>query len=106
MLEKVTFSQIGTSDLRMVNCGIEDCTPSHKWGSGIRDRYIVHLVISGIGVFKTNNKEFVVNEGEGFLITPGEVIEYSADFHSPWTYAWVGFDGISSSHIISKANLD
>lgn len=104
MIEKVTFSQTGTTDLRMVNCGIEDCSPSFQWGPGIRDRYIIHLVISGKGIFKTKNQEFTVSKGEGFLITPGEVIEYRADPLFPWTYAWVGFDGIAVNKILADAN--
>ena len=106
MIEKVTFSQKGTTDLRMVNCGIEDCSPSFQWGPGIRDRYIIHLVISGKGTFKTKNQEFTVSDGEGFLITPGEVIEYKADFLLPWTYAWVGFDGIVVNKILASANCN
>lgn len=105
MIEKYTFAQTGTVDLRMVNCGIEDCEPSHQWGPGIRDRYIIHLVLSGNGILKTKDHEYPLTKGEGFLITPGEVIEYRADPANPWTYAWVGFDGISAQKILTQASL-
>lgn len=106
MLEKASFLQTGVTDLRMVNCGIEDCIPSYQWGPGIRDRYIIHIVIAGKGIFKTKNHEYVLTKGDGFLIVPGEVIEYKADNDNPWTYAWVGFDGLASKPVLNQANLN
>lgn len=106
MLEKQTYSQSGTTDLRMVNCGVEDCSPTHRWGPGIRDRYIIHFVVSGTGVFNARGKEYKLSKDEGFLVCPGEVIEYTADGTKPWTYAWVGFDGIRAGSILLKANID
>ncbi len=105
MLEKVTFLQTGKTDLRMVNCGIEDCSPSFQWGPGIRDRYIIHVVISGSGSFKTKNDVYELTQGGGFLVSPDEVIEYSASKDSPWSYAWVGFDGLASKTILNQCNL-
>jgi AraC-like DNA-binding protein len=106
MLEKQTFDQMETTDLRMVNCGIEDCVPSYKWGPGIRSHYIIHLVLSGNGVYFTHGIPYPISENQGFLISPGEVIEYCADKLTPWSYAWIGFDGIHSKSLLYQANID
>ncbi len=105
MLQKHTFSQKNTTDLRMVNCGIEDCLPSHRWGPGIRSRYIIHIVLSGKGTFLSSGTRYQVGPGQGFLISPGKLVEYSADPVSPWSYAWVGFEGISAQTLISRAGI-
>jgi len=105
MLEKYYFSQKGTTDLRMVNCGIEQCVPNFRWGPGIRDHFILHLVLSGKGTFKTKNREYILSKNSGFLVCPGEITEYRADAKDPWQYVWVGFDGIRARSILLQADL-
>lgn len=105
MLLKHTFSQKDTTDLRMVNCGIEDCLPAHRWGPGIRNRFIIHVVLSGKGTFISSGTHYKIGAGQGFLISPGKLVEYSADNSTPWSYAWVGFEGISAQALISRAGI-
>ncbi|MHB8964157.1 MAG: AraC family transcriptional regulator [Saccharofermentanales bacterium] len=105
MLLKHTFSQKDTTDLRMVNCGIEDCLPAHKWGPGIRNRFVLHIVLSGKGTFISSGIHYKVEAGQGFLISPGKLVEYSADNFTPWTYVWVGFEGISAQALISRSGI-
>ena len=50
---KQSFKQNYTNniELSIFNCGIERCAPGQTWGPGIRDHYLIHLVLSGKGVF-------------------------------------------------------
>ena len=72
--------------------GIENCTPGHKFGPAIRETYLLHYVLGGRGVFSVRGKHFVLGEGEGFFIYPGEVTLYTADRSEPWSYFWTGIE--------------
>ena len=50
---KQSFKQNYTNniELSIFNCGLERCAPGQTWGPGIRDHYLIHLVVSGKGTF-------------------------------------------------------
>lgn len=56
-----------------------------RFGSGMRNSYIVHYVISGKGYFNGNP----VNAGQGFLITPNMQEHYYPDKKSTWEFLWI-----------------
>jgi AraC-like DNA-binding protein len=105
MLEKYTFGEQDHTDLSMYNCGIEDCEPLHHWGPGIRDHYILHIVTSGSGTFTSHDTTVRLDGGQAFLICPGEVVEYQADQETPWSYLWVGFQGLKAKTLCRHAGL-
>ncbi|HBP37567.1 MAG TPA: AraC family transcriptional regulator [Clostridiales bacterium] len=105
MLEKYTFHQPENTDLNMFNCGAEDCLPEHRWGPGVRDHYIVHLVTRGAGSFCSAAGLVRLQAGQGFLICPGAVVEYMADRQDPWSYLWVGFGGLRAEGLLLEAGL-
>ena len=55
---KQSFKQNYTNniELSIFNCGIERCAPGQTWGPGIRDHYLIHLVLSGKGVFEVGGR--------------------------------------------------
>lgn len=93
------------SDLTVLNCGFQNCEPSHYFGPAIRDYFLIHYVHSGTGRFKNGKGDFVVNEGGAFLIYPGELTYYRADETTPWVYSWVGFDGLKARQILSQVGF-
>jgi AraC-like DNA-binding protein len=105
MLEKYYFHQTSPTDLNMDNCGMEDCSPTYRWGPAVRDRYIIHLVTKGRGTFRSAVGDFPVQAGGGFLICPGEIVEYQADQDDPWSYLWVGFHGLRAEGLLLEAGL-
>lgn len=42
---------------------------------------------------------------EVFLIRPGERICYEADAHTPWAYAWIGFEGEGAERLLRAAGF-
>ena len=62
---KQSFKQNYTNniELSIFNCGLERCAPGQTWGPGIRDHYLIHLVVSGKGTFEVGGKTFEVVPG-------------------------------------------
>ncbi len=105
MLTKWVFPDPGNTDLNMYRCGIEDCEPGHSWGPGVRDHYLVHVVLGGFGEFRCGGQLHRLGRGDAFLIAPGEVVEYRADVADPWSYAWVGFHGLKAEGLLREAGV-
>lgn len=70
--------------------GTQACRPGHRWGPMARDHHLFHLVLSGQGTFRNPAGEWVLGPGRGFLIRPGQRVQYRADGKNPWTYLWLG----------------
>lgn len=87
------------------NCGGEQCAPGHTYGPAIRDHYLIHFVASGRGVLRTDDGEYKIEKGHGFVIFPDEITVYSADEKEPWAYDWVGFNGNGAEKLAIIAGL-
>ena len=103
---KQSFKQNYTNniELSIFNCGIERCAPGQTWGPGIRDHYLIHLVLSGKGVFEVGGRTWEVSQGQLFFARPSQLIRYTADEQQPWEYSWVGFNG-ACANIYSSRGL-
>ena len=102
-LEPITSNKL---DLYLCHCGIERCNPSYSYGPAVRDHFIIHYIIDGKGRYTVNNKTYNLKKNDGFLIYPDDVIYYEADKDDPWSYAWIGFDGVKAKLYLKYANLD
>lgn len=92
-LSTTAFSASLRGEIKLRNCGHENCAPMHRYGPAVRDYHLLHVVQSGCGVFENAYGRFPVSSGQGFMIFPGEVTVYAADRETPWVYDWVGFSG-------------
>ena len=72
--------------------GHEDCDPGHSYGPAVREYYLMHYVVKGKGIFRTEGREYALRQGYIFMTAPGQVMYYEADKKEPWSYIWVGFD--------------
>lgn len=91
--------------LSVYNVGYERCSGLHKWGSGVRDHFLIHHIISGKGVYITPSGRFELKAGDTFLIYPYTEITYIADEYDPWEYYWAGFSGSDAEVIISRTDF-
>ena len=89
----------------MTYSGHQKCEGSHRWGKGIRQQYILHLIVSGKGTFVTDSGTFSLSAGDIFLIRPFSEIEYYADSLEPWEYFWVNFTGTDAASILSLTDF-
>lgn len=101
-LESVEKSQ---HDLYLCYCGIQDCEPGHSFGPTKRKEYLVHVVLSGKGIFQTNGITYNLEAGSLFLICPGITTYYQADSREPWSYVWFGFNGLKADELLRHAGL-
>ena len=101
---KQSFKQNYTNniELSIFNCGLERCAPGQTWGPGIRDHYLIHLVVSGRGTFEVGGRTFAVAPGDLFFARPSQLIRYSADEQQPWEYSWVGFNGACAHKLAAQ----
>ncbi len=91
-------------DIALVHTGKEQCLPYHIY-SGIRSEYIIHFVLAGTGAYSVNGNTWSLQAGQMFLIFPGEPVTYSADETTPWSYTWIGFNGIRANTIIRQCGF-
>ena len=101
---KQSFKQNYTNniELSIFNCGLERCAPGQTWGPGIRDHYLIHLVVSGKGTFEVGGQTFEVVPGDLFFARPSQLIRYTADEQQPWEYSWVGFNGACAHKLTAQ----
>ena len=101
---KQSFKQNYTNniELSIFNCGLERCAPGQTWGRGIRDHYLIHLVVSGKGVFEVGGRTYEVVPGDLFFARPSQLIRYTADEVQPWEYSWVGFNGACAHKLAAQ----
>ncbi len=91
--------------LHISEFGFAESKSDTFWGSGYRNQYIVHYVLSGKGYFNG----YPVKKGQGFIIEPLSNAEYHYDNAEPWKYFWFITTGalaqsICKNHIFSDKN--
>lgn len=93
------------TDLELYYFGTQQCTPNESWGPGIKNQYKLHFVHSGKGYLRSNQREYIITEGQLFACYPDEIVYYCADCEEPWRYSWVAFDGLNSEFYLERAGF-
>lgn len=93
-------------DLFLCYCGTENCTPGYSYGPAVRSQYLIHYIIDGEGSYTVNDKTYKLKKNQGFLICPNTVTYYEADKDNPWSYMWIGFNGVKAGTYLNYANLN
>lgn len=87
--------------LDVYNAGLQRCEAGYAWGPGVRDHYLIHHVSEGHGTYTLRGITYALRAGDVFLSPPDETIHYAADAHMPWSYRWVGFNGLEAKALLS-----
>lgn len=93
-------------DLYLSYCGMEECDPGHSYGPIRRTEFLLHYILKGKGVYEVDGKTYHLGKHDAFLIYPDELTYYEADKTDPWTYIWIGFDGIKAESCLNYASLN
>lgn len=94
------------SDIYYVTKGWEECAPNHFFGPTIREYYLIHIIVAGKGIFKSENEKFNLKAGQFFVIFPDEQTFYQADSEDPWEYIWFGFEGKKAKELLNFMGLN
>ena len=94
-------NEIENTALNIREAGHETFYGQKTWGPGKKNFYVIHYIIKGKGLFKTNNKTYNMKKGDLFLIYPEDTVFYTPDKYDPWEYLWVSFDGSLVNHFLS-----
>lgn len=92
--------------LFLCQCGIEECLPEHSFGPAVRNHYLIHFILKGKGCYIVENKKYNLTQNQGFLICPDTLTYYEADKTNPWTYIWIGFNGLKAKSYLENADLN
>lgn len=82
----------GYTELNPISCGSHRCPPGHT-ARGLRDYYLIHYVVNGMGTLRIGGVDYTVHPGKIFIIKEGEDALYFADLQDPWSYIYIGFRG-------------
>ena len=85
--------------------GYEDCEPGHFYGPALRKSYMIHHIVKGKGIFKVNGITYHLEKDDAFLIRPGEEIYYEADKDDPWSYEWIGMQGVKIESYLQRTSF-
>lgn len=91
--------------LSVIEYGWEAHKPGSSYGPSVRDYYILHFITKGKGRLVVDGKEFVLKKGDCFLLPPKLTTYYETNKKNPYTYYWVGFDGIEAKELLEKSGL-
>lgn len=80
-------------DITPLFAGMSATPPNHTWGPGHVKYATIHRVLSGRGRLFVRGNSYHLQEGDAFIVMPGEVAKWEADETDPWSYKWVGFAG-------------
>lgn len=94
-----------TSDLYLVHCGQQQCTPGYTYNHKIPNEYHLHFVLNGKGTLKVSQRIYHIKKDDIFLIPKDAHIHYYADMENPWEYMWITFDGEKSVPYLQHAGL-
>lgn len=96
-----THLQKSTVPLALAYVGREDCVSGWSFGPYIREKYVIHVVTAGKGIYRVKDRDYELTEGMMFVIYPGIETFYQAYKETPWSYTWVGFTGYRAESIVS-----
>lgn len=91
--------------LSVTEYGWEAHKPGSSFGPAKRDYYILHFITRGKGKLIVNGKEFTIKKGDCFLVPPKLTTYYEANKKNPYTYYWVGFDGLEAKELLEKSGF-
>lgn len=97
--------QSNSLDLFLAYCGWQACPPLHSYGPADKETCVIHVVKSGKGKLRLNDKVYDIHENQAFFIPAKTQIWYAADAQDPWDYVWIGIDGLKANECIESAGF-
>ena len=71
-----------------------------------QDFYTLHLLISGEGTLKFQNKDYHLSSGDMFLLPPDTLFAYYPEKSNPWEYIFFEFTGTKINEILKNTDFE
>lgn len=85
--------------------GYQSPTKQLKYYGVTKPLNIIKYVISGKGYLKIGGRTFLVSAGDVFMLPKNTLISYYADQDDPFSYYYVGVDGINVEKTLEQCGL-
>ena len=92
-------------ELNIKEIGRETCVKGKVFEYTPKSYHLFHYVISGKGTLEYKGKTYNISKDQMFYIAPDDKPIYQPDPDDPWTYIWVGFDGVVVKELLKIAGL-
>jgi len=93
-------------ELRLMECGKEKCIPYKRFHYDEKPYHLFHYVVEGSGTFVLEDKTYHLNKGAIFYIPPNMKANYQPNNKDPWTYIWLGMDGVNIARYLELMQMD
>ncbi len=107
--KNIFYKYIGNDifdEFQVVAVGKEKCQASKKQeGPFIKNRFVLHYVVSGKGFYNIDGKLYAINVGDVFYIPANRIIYYYPDPQDPWEYCWVEYRGQNAVKLNERVGL-
>ena len=94
------------SELYLCFCGYSKCEPLHSFGPAVRPDYLIHFILKGKGRYYSEETQYSLEAGQGFMIVPNVRTFYQADADEPWEYLWIGINGTNVTEYLRDVGLN
>ena len=94
-----------SDDFYLYELGRNKCEPLYSYEHLVKNRIILHFIISGKGILRINNRQYSVHAHQVFLIPENIRAFYQADRDDPWEYVWFHIGGPKIPLILKEAGL-
>lgn len=86
----------------IVHHGEAQCAPNHAFGPGLKQSYLVTVILDGTGYLEIDNVTHTLTKQDVFFIPPNVLHHYRADEEDPWHYAWISFEADDFDDVFSQ----
>ncbi len=90
----------------VIQCGFTACHPLHRPGPIRYLNYVLHFGLKGRCKYFSGGAEYDLAHGDGFVILPGQRVDYVADEHDPCQFIYVIFNGAAAPELMRRLKLD
>lgn len=92
-------------DMKMYYCGTQDCEGNKAWGPALLDHYKIFYIYKGSGLFRMDNRDYDIKEGQCVLIPPNVITYYKSNEKDKWLYDFVAFNGVNAKGYLMRAGF-
>lgn len=94
-----------SDDFYLYEVGRNKCKPLYSYEHFVKNRIILHFILSGKGMIRLNGRQYNIGKHQVFLIPDGVRTFYQADKDEPWEYIWFHIGGPKIPMILKEAGL-